>query len=40
VAVVFETAMGEKCERCWKILPDVGSHAHPHTCKRCNDALN
>ncbi|MDD8024626.1 MAG: isoleucine--tRNA ligase [Paracoccaceae bacterium] len=40
VAVVFETAMGEKCERCWKILPDVGSHAHAHTCKRCNDVLN
>jgi len=40
VAVVFETAMGEKCERCWKILPDVGHHAHAHTCKRCNDALN
>lgn len=39
IAVVFETAEGEKCERCWKILPDVGSHAHPHTCKRCNDVL-
>ncbi len=39
VGVVFETADGEKCERCWKILPDVGNHAHPGTCKRCNDAL-
>ncbi|MDV7270775.1 isoleucine--tRNA ligase [Thioclava sp. A2] len=39
VAVVFERAIGEKCERCWKILPDVGTHQHPHTCKRCNDAL-
>ncbi|MCL7463732.1 isoleucine--tRNA ligase [Phaeovulum sp. NW3] len=39
VSVVFETALGEKCERCWKILPDVGSHAHAATCKRCNDAL-
>ena len=39
VAVVFERAMGEKCERCWKILPDVGSHAHACTCKRCNDVL-
>ena len=39
VAVVFETAEGEKCQRCWKILPDVGSHKHAHTCKRCNDAL-
>ncbi|MDA3858362.1 MAG: isoleucine--tRNA ligase [Roseovarius sp.] len=39
VTVVFERADGEKCQRCWKILPDVGSHAHPGTCKRCNDAL-
>jgi isoleucyl-tRNA synthetase len=39
VAVVFETADGEKCARCWQILPDVGSHKHPHTCARCNDAL-
>ncbi|PWE32161.1 isoleucine--tRNA ligase [Maritimibacter sp. 55A14] len=39
VGVVFERAEGEKCQRCWKILPDVGSHAHPATCKRCNDAL-
>ncbi|RWR44473.1 isoleucine--tRNA ligase [Sinirhodobacter ferrireducens] len=39
VAVVFETAEGEKCQRCWKILPDVGTHAHAHTCKRCDAAL-
>lgn len=39
VAVVFETAEGEKCARCWQILPDVGSHKHPHTCARCNEAL-
>jgi isoleucyl-tRNA synthetase len=39
VGVVFELAMGKKCQRCWKILPDVGSHKHPHTCERCNDAL-
>jgi isoleucyl-tRNA synthetase len=39
LGVVFERAMGEKCQRCWKILPDVGTHAHPGTCKRCNEAL-
>ncbi|ARE39930.1 Isoleucyl-tRNA synthetase [Rhodovulum sp. P5] len=39
VGVVFERAEGEKCQRCWKILPDVGRHAHPATCGRCNDAL-
>jgi isoleucyl-tRNA synthetase len=39
VAVVFQPAEGQKCERCWQILPDVGTHKHPATCKRCNDAL-
>ncbi len=39
VGVVFELAPGEKCQRCWKILPDVGSHRYPGTCARCNDAL-
>ncbi|MCY1126961.1 isoleucine--tRNA ligase [Frigidibacter sp. RF13] len=39
VGVVFELADGEKCQRCWRILPDVGSHAHEGTCQRCNDAL-
>jgi isoleucyl-tRNA synthetase len=39
LGVVFERAMGDKCQRCWKILPDVGTHAHPGTCKRCNEAL-
>ena len=39
VGVVFEKAEGEKCQRCWKILPDVGTHDHPATCARCNEAL-
>jgi isoleucyl-tRNA synthetase len=39
VAVVFQPAVGQKCERCWQILPDVGTHKHPATCQRCNDAL-
>ncbi|MBT8474065.1 MAG: isoleucine--tRNA ligase [Alphaproteobacteria bacterium] len=39
VGVVFEKADGEKCQRCWKLLPDVGTHVHPATCSRCNDAL-
>jgi isoleucyl-tRNA synthetase len=39
VGVVFELAEGEKCQRCWKILPDVGSHRHKGTCQRCSDAL-
>jgi isoleucyl-tRNA synthetase len=37
--VGVDLALGHKCERCWKVLPDVGTHKHPGTCKRCNDAL-
>ena len=39
VAVVFARAEGEKCQRCWKILPDVGQHAHDGVCGRCDSAL-
>jgi isoleucyl-tRNA synthetase len=39
VGVVFELAEGEKCQRCWQILPDVGTHKHAHTCARCDEAL-
>ena len=40
IGVVFETAEGQKCQRCWKILPDVGTHAHPGTCARCDTVLS
>ncbi|NNU81567.1 isoleucine--tRNA ligase [Halovulum dunhuangense] len=39
IGVVFEKADGQKCQRCWKILPDVGTHAHPGVCGRCDAAL-
>ncbi len=39
VAVVFGMAQGEKCARCWQILPDVGTHKHTYTCARCSEAL-
>jgi isoleucyl-tRNA synthetase len=40
VAVVFARAGGEKCQRCWKILPDVGTHNHDGVCGRCDTALS
>lgn len=40
VGVVFKAASGEKCQRCWKILPDVGTHAHQGVCGRCETALD
>jgi isoleucyl-tRNA synthetase len=40
VAVVVGRADGEKCARCWKVLPEVGTHAdHPELCDRCADAV-
>ena len=40
IGVVFDKADGEKCQRCWKILPDVGQHNHHGVCARCDTALN
>ena len=40
VAVVFALAPGEKCARCWRVLPEVGSDStHPSLCRRCTDAV-
>ncbi|MCI8809744.1 MAG: isoleucine--tRNA ligase [Oscillibacter sp.] len=36
VRVLVGEAKGQKCERCWKILPTVGQDAaHPTLCPRC-----
>ncbi|MCK0169199.1 isoleucine--tRNA ligase [Jannaschia sp. S6380] len=40
VAVVFAQAQGGKCQRCWKVLPDVGHHGHDGVCARCDAALS
>jgi isoleucyl-tRNA synthetase len=40
IAVAFAKAEGKKCARCWKILPDVGSHAHEGVCGRCDVAVS
>ena len=33
-------APGTKCDRCWRVLPEVGSNkAHPTLCLRCTDAV-
>ena len=40
IAVRVEAAPGHKCERCWKVLPEVGSvAARPTLCVRCADAV-
>jgi isoleucyl-tRNA synthetase len=40
VGVVPAMADGEKCERCWRVLPEVGSNPEaPGVCDRCADAV-
>ncbi|VBB69039.1 Isoleucyl-tRNA synthetase [invertebrate metagenome] len=40
VAVIPRLAEGEKCQRCWKILPDVGTpHGYWGLCGRCAGAV-
>ena len=38
VAVVPAPAAGEKCQRCWQVLPEVTA-ASDHLCARCADAV-
>jgi isoleucyl-tRNA synthetase len=40
VGVVPELARGQKCARCWQVLPEVGEQAAaPDLCRRCADAV-
>lgn len=40
VAAIVNLAEGEKCERCWQVLPEVGEDkSHPTLCHRCADAV-
>jgi isoleucyl-tRNA synthetase len=40
VAATVTLAPGQKCLRCWRVLPEVGaSAAHPGLCRRCEDAV-
>ena len=38
VAVVPGLAEGEKCVRCWQVLPEVAASPE-HLCRRCTDAV-
>ncbi|HKF70839.1 MAG TPA: isoleucine--tRNA ligase [Stellaceae bacterium] len=40
VGAVIELAAGEKCQRCWRVLPEVGAaDGHAELCRRCADAV-
>ncbi len=38
IGVVVNLAEGEKCQRCWKVLPEVAKHPG-HICQRCDGAI-
>jgi isoleucyl-tRNA synthetase len=41
VRVTVEPAPGEKCERCWLVLPTVGADpTHPTLCDRCSSVVS
>ncbi len=41
LAASVEVCTNPKCERCWKLLPDVGTiEAHPTLCGRCAEAVS
>jgi isoleucyl-tRNA synthetase len=41
LAAKVEVCQNPKCERCWRLLPDVGTHAeHPTLCGRCEEAVS
>ena len=40
IGVVVRDASGSKCERCWRVLTEVGSvPEHPDLCHRCADVV-
>ena len=39
IGVVVAPAEGDKCERCWRVLTEVGHHGRAGLCERCTDAV-
>ena len=41
IGVRVSLAQGEKCQRCWRVLPEVGDNpTHPDLCGRCAEAVD
>jgi isoleucyl-tRNA synthetase len=41
VGVVVQPADGERCERCWRVLPEVGHvSGHDDLCRRCAEVID
>ncbi|MGE5546109.1 MAG: isoleucine--tRNA ligase [Solirubrobacterales bacterium] len=39
VGVIPRPSEGQKCQRCWKVLHEVGRFGHEGVCGRCSDAV-
>jgi isoleucyl-tRNA synthetase len=40
IAVQVEVASGQKCERCWNVTSEVGTHTeYPTLCDRCTTVI-
>jgi isoleucyl-tRNA synthetase len=40
IGIVVEQATGEKCQRCWKVLEEVGKVSKDYqVCQRCYDVV-
>jgi isoleucyl-tRNA synthetase len=41
IGVVVKPAKGARCERCWRVLPEVGEvHGHADLCGRCAEVID
>jgi len=41
IGVVVSPAIGERCERCWRVLPEVGHvPGHDDLCQRCAEVID
>jgi isoleucyl-tRNA synthetase len=41
IGVVVKLAEGERCERCWRVLPEVGQvRGHADLCRRCAEVID
>ena len=40
IGAVIEVAAGEKCQRCWKVLEEVGQQTVTDLCQRCTHVID
>jgi isoleucyl-tRNA synthetase len=40
IGVVVELAEGQKCGRCWKVSPEVGTGRQEDLCSRCDEVIH